>query len=706
MQKEAILNKGQLEACEHDEGPMVVLAGAGSGKTKVVVSRIAHLINKGIHPSEILAVTFTNKAAGELRARLEKLNLIPPLTVTFHALGVRILRESIHHFGFGNDFLIFDSSDSESLIKDILFELTGKKEKKVTKKIKSLISTAKSKLLLPGNSFEDFVFDTQAQKNTFLETYKTYQERLKRSNAVDFDDLIMLTVFILQDKDLKDKYADRWKYLLVDEYQDTNHAQYLICKALCSKHKNLFVVGDPDQSIYSFRGAKISNILNFEKDFPGAKVIPLQQNYRSTTHILSAANHVIDKNNRLYEKNLFSEMGEGEKVSVHPFSNGYEEVRFVVKKMKEFLRKGADPSEVVVFYRTNSQSRMFEDGLIENDIPYQIIGGLSFYQRKEIKDMLAYLRLLSAPTDFVSFNRVINLPKRGLGKKSIEKIVQGCIATELSLIEFCKRLIAGDGAFKLTAKAHEGLKGFIQFYDSMHRLIKEEISLADLIVEVLSNSGYENVLREDKESMQDRIENIDELVSKADSYDKRQGGTLTQFLEDVCLDVDNTNDEGIEKKVSLMTIHNAKGLEFEVCFIVGLEEDVFPHVRAKSSIEDIEEERRLFYVGMTRAKRHLYMTYAKRRFLWGSEKILRESRFIRELPKEHVLGALEVSQVFSPQAATEDISEGSFVMHRTFGKGIIDKVYETSYGITYDVLFARDNEKRTLIAKYAKLTAM
>lgn len=298
-----LLNKQQQEACSHNEGPVVVLAGAGSGKTSVVVNRIARLVEAGVHQSEILAVTFTNKAAGELRERLEKMDLSPPLTVTFHALGVRILRESIHHFGYGNDFSIFDTSDSLSLIKLILSELTGKKEVKVAKAMKKSISEAKRKMLLPGNSFSELFFETEAEKSLFKEVYRLYQERLKTSNAVDFDDLILLTVLLLQKEEFREKYASRWKYLLVDEYQDTNHPQYLICKALCSKHNNLFVVGDPDQSIYSFRGAKISNILNFEKDFPGAKVIPLQQNYRSTTHILSAANHVIE--NLFGKKQLF-----------------------------------------------------------------------------------------------------------------------------------------------------------------------------------------------------------------------------------------------------------------------------------------------------------------------------------------------------------------------------------------------------------------
>jgi DNA helicase-2/ATP-dependent DNA helicase PcrA len=704
MPKEILLNKQQLEACSHMEGPLVVLAGAGSGKTSVVVNRIARLIASGVYGSEILAVTFTNKAAGELRERLEGMDLSPPLTVTFHALGVRILRESIHHFGYGNDFTIFDTSDSLSLIKLILLEITGKKEVKVAKTMKRFISEAKRKLLLPGMSYSELFFETEAEKALFTGVYQMYQERLKISNAVDFDDLILLTVLVLKDPELKEKYASRWKYLLVDEYQDTNQSQYLICKALCSKHNNLFVVGDPDQSIYSFRGAKISNILNFEKDFPGAKVIALQQNYRSTTHILSAANHVIDKNNRLYEKNLFSEKGDGEKVGVHPFSNGFEEVRFVVSKIKSYQRAGVDPSEIVVFYRTNSQSRMFEDGLIEHGVPYQIIGGLSFYQRKEIKDMLAYLRTIVSPSDFVSFNRVINLPKRGLGKKSIEKIIEGSMSEEISIIAFSKKLLCGEASFKLTPKAHAGLADFIAFNDEILEMIQDDISLSDLITEVFSKSNYGLVLSEDKESMQDRIENIDELISKADSYDKQKGGSLSQFLEDVCLDVDNTKDENIQSKVSLMTIHNAKGLEFDACFVVGLEEDVFPHIRAKNSIEEIEEERRLFYVGMTRAKRFLHLTMAKRRFLWGSEKIMRESRFLYELPNEHVAGAYERHS--QEPVSEEDISVGSYVYHKTFGKGVIDKIYETSYGTTYDVLFAIDNEKRTLVAKYAKLSSL
>lgn len=703
MAKELFLNEQQQKACSHERGPVAVLAGAGSGKTSVVVNRIARLIESGVHPSKILAVTFTNKAAGELKERLMGMDLVPPLTVTFHALGVRILRESIHHFGYENDFLIFDTSDSLSLIKIIIQEITGKKEVKVAKRLKKLISDAKRKMLLPGCDISDLIFENEAEKSLFVSVYRSYQERLKASNAVDFDDLILMTVMILQNKELKEKYASRWEYLLVDEYQDTNHPQYLICKALCSKHNNLFVVGDPDQSIYSFRGAKISNILNFEKDFPGASVIPLQQNYRSTNHILSAANHVIEKNNRLYEKNLFSDNGDGEKVGVHRFKNGFDEVRFVVRKIEEYIRAGIDLSEMVVFYRTNSQSRMFEDGLIESGIAYQIVGGLSFYQRKEIKDVLAYLRMIASPRDFVSFSRVINLPKRGVGKKSIEKIIDGAMSEKISIVDFCRKLVHGESSVKLTSKAMSGIANFMKYVDAMEAIMETGVDLSDIIVEAFSKSGYGEVLKEDRDSMQDRLENIDELVSKADSYQKQHSNDLSKFLEDVCLDVDSMENQEIESRVSLMTIHNAKGLEFTVCFVVGLEEDVFPHIRSKNAVEEIEEERRLFYVGMTRAKRFLHMTMAKRRFLWGAEKMMKESRFLSELPNDHVEGVIS-SQSSLSIASSDEISVGSVVYHKTFGKGIVDKVYETSYGTTYDVLFAIDNQKRTLVAKFARLS--
>ncbi|MCH9811660.1 ATP-dependent helicase [bacterium] len=694
------LNKEQQEACDHINGPLAVLAGAGSGKTSVVVNRVAKLIASGVPPYKILAVTFTNKAAGELKERLLKMELTPPLTVTFHALGVRILRESIHHFGYQNDFTIFDAADSLSLVKLLIQEITGKKEVKVAKRLKKLISDAKRKMIPPGGSLSELLFDTEAEKSLFAEVYQRYIQRCMASNAVDFDDLILLTVKILQDNDLREKYADRWEYLLVDEYQDTNHPQYLICKALCSKHNNLFVVGDPDQSIYSFRGAKISNILNFEKDFPGAKVIALQQNYRSTNHILSAANHVIEKNNRLYEKNLFSDNGDGERVGLHRFNNGFDEVRFVVRKVESYLRAGIDLSEMVVFYRTNSQSRMFEDGLIEAGIPYQIIGGLSFYQRKEIKDLLAYLRVLVSPSDFVSFTRIINLPKRGIGKKSVEKIIAAAMEEKISVIECCRKLLMGEGTFKLTPKASNGLADFMQYYDKMKQFLSEGMDLSEVITESFSLSRYGEVLKEDRDSLQDRLENIDELVSKADNYQKERSNELSSFLEDVCLDVDSAEEIETYSKLSLMTIHNAKGLEFTACFVVGLEEDVFPHVRSKNSIEEIEEERRLFYVGMTRAKRFLHLTMAKRRFLWGSEKIMKESRFLLELPSAHVEGA---SSLVHPPSVEGEIRPGSYVYHKTFGKGVVDKVYETSYGVTYDVLFAIDNEKRTLVAKFAKL---
>jgi DNA helicase-2/ATP-dependent DNA helicase PcrA len=703
MSEKMLLNKKQLEAIYHIDGPLVVIAGAGSGKTAVVVQRIAHLLENGVFPHEILALTFTNKAASELRERLEKRALTPPLTVTFHALGVRILRESIHHFGYTNNFSIFDQSDSESLIGAVMVELTGKKEKKDVKEMKSNISSAKSKLISPQSHFsKELFFASEGERAFFFQVYALYQERLKGANAVDFDDLISLTVQILQDKELHRIYADRWKYLLVDEYQDTNHAQYLICKALCSKHKNIFVVGDPDQSIYSWRGAKISNILHFEKDFPGAHVIALEQNYRSTSHILSAANYVIQKNDRLYEKNLYSEKGDGEKVYVHPFSNGYEESRFVVQEIKKALKEGVEPQEIVIFYRTNSQSRMFEDSLIEQKIPYHIIGGLSFYQRKEIKDILAFLRMIVAPFDTVSFSRIIHLPKRGLGPKSIEKIISASRESQKSIIDILREALAGKALFKLTTTALEGLKDFLNVMDRIQTIAMESKSIAHLIREVYALSRYSVVLSEEKDSMGDRLENIDELISKADGYDKEHQGSLQSFLEDVCLDGQKTNSEGDQHRISLMTIHNAKGLEFRLCFIVGLEEDVFPHIRAKNRYEEIEEERRLFYVGMTRAKERLYMTFAKRRFLWGTEKILTPSRFLKELPKEHIAG----NEISIKNEVSIEAQDGSRVSHRTFGKGFIVKVYETSYGVTYDVVFDSDLQTRTLVAKYAKLTVL
>ena len=694
------LSKKQEEAATHFEGPLVVLAGAGSGKTSVVVNRIVCLIEKGVPHSDILALTFTNKAAGELRERLENQNIISPLTVTFHSLGVRILRESIHHFGYRSDFQIFDSSDCESLLRQILDDITGSRDKKLVKNMKQYISDAKSHLLLPeSKDFSQINFQNNQDETLFCEVYTTYQRRLKSQNAVDFDDLIMMTVFILQEKELQEKYSSRWKFILVDEYQDTNHAQYLICKLLSEKHKNLFVVGDPDQSIYSWRGAKISNILNFEKNFSGARVIPLEENYRSTGHILSAANHLISKNDRLYEKNLYSQRGDGELVGVHSFSNGFEEVRFIVKKIQDYRRKNISAKEIVVFYRTNSQSRMFEDGLIEMGIPYQIIGGLSFYQRKEVKDIIAYLRFLSSPFDGVSFMRIMGLKKTGVGKKTLEKILQESIGDNICIISCLENLLKSKGSFKLAKKAHDVFIPFLENYKFFLEMVKSEVSLSDFISEVFAKFGYRDILLLDKESMHDRMENIDQLIAKADNYDKQKGKGLQNFLEDVCLDVDNTKADQYEDKISLMTIHNAKGLEFDACFIVGIEEDVFPHIRSKKSLENIEEERRLFYVGMTRAKRFLHITSVKRRFLWGVEKIMRPSRFISELPDNDIYG----KETKASTDDSNDVSVGAVVVHPNFGKGVVDNVYETSYGETYDILFSSDNQKRTLVAKYAKL---
>jgi len=628
------LNEEQSIAVQHLTGPLLVLAGAGSGKTRIVTFRIAHLIDQGVPPESILALTFTNKAAGEMKERVHKLCSASVIICTFHSLGVRILRECIDTAGFNKNFIIYDEDDSNKVLKGCLDTLNLKDKEFSVKVFKALISNAKNQLISP----DDVPHGSSPVENFFPQVYSAYQAKLKEYNALDFDDLLYLTVKLFQSrKDVLEYYQNRWQFLLIDEYQDTNEAQYMLARLLVEKTHNIFVVGDPDQSIYSWRGANINNILNFQTDYPGAKVVRLEQNYRSQSTILDAANALIQHNEGRLEKNLWSALGKGEKLSLHVSDDERGEASFVVNEILEHKNnRGCSLNEIVVFYRTNFQSRVFEDALLRKRIPYIIVGGISFYHRKEIKDILAFLRLIYSPSDFVSFERTINIPKRGFGASAIDKLRLCAEQLNISILEVCQRIIADDEhvRVKLNSKQKENLKTYLNLF---YELKNYEGSLQELVKQIIRQSGYLDYLKEDKETYEDRKENIEELIAKAREWELlSENPTLASFLEELSLkaSLDEANLDG--EKIHLMTIHNGKGLEFDVAFMVGMEEDLFPHANARDSVSALEEERRLCYVGMTRAKNYLYLTTVQSRYLWGSSRYMRPSRFLFEIPKEHI----------------------------------------------------------------------
>jgi DNA helicase-2/ATP-dependent DNA helicase PcrA len=633
------LNSEQKEAVETVSGQLLVLAGAGSGKTRVVTCRIASLLQSGVPPSKILGLTFTNKAANEMKERVETLTQSHVLICTFHSLGVRMLRESIQALDYKRSFTIYDEEDSIKLLRSCIEELGIKDKKLDLHNIKNLISNAKNKLQSPEDllNYDDKSPESQA----FPNIYRRYQERLKEYIAVDFDDLLFLPVRLMREsQEWREYYQHRWEYLLIDEYQDTNQAQYELVRLLVAKTGNLCVVGDPDQSIYSWRGANIKNILNFEADYPGAKVIRLEQNYRSRSNILEAANQLIGHNYNRYEKNLWSNLGAGEKIKHFLAISEKEEARFIVETIRYFadIRK-ISLKDMVIFYRTNAQSRVFEDRLLFNRIPYVIVGGISFYQRREIKDILAFLRMVHSDTDYISFARTINLPKRGIGDASLYKIHSATSKSNLSVLDYCEALV-GDNSLpaviKLSSKQKEALKEYVSIIRQLQR-IKDECSLKELVMSTIQYTHYLAYLQEEKETFEDRKENLDELVSKAMEWeDTLENPSLSLFLEELSLKSSLDEASSTGDRLNLMTIHNGKGLEFAVVFLAGLEEDLFPHANSRESQEGLEEERRLCYVGMTRAKEYLYLTESRFRFLWGMERTQRSSRFIKEIPPHYI----------------------------------------------------------------------
>lgn len=703
------LNPNQLVAATHLEGPLLVLAGAGSGKTRIVTQRVAHLIKMGIPPSEILAVTFTNKAAGEMQSRIAKLCQKKILACTFHSLGVRILRESMHHLERSNDFIIYDEEDSLKLLKVCIKTAGIKDEKSETKRLHNEISVAKNALRHPA--------DISDENEELKKVYTLYQEALKEYNALDFDDLLFLTVQLLQEHpDVLAQYQRRFRFLLIDEYQDTNLAQYTLTRLLVATHHNIFAVGDPDQSIYSWRGANIQNILNFKSDFPGATVITLEQNYRSRNNILQAANALIENNQKRYEKRLWSNRAAGEPIELYICESDRAEAQFIVDRLLKHQRQeGISLNECVVFYRTNSQSRTIEDALLKYRVPYQIVGGLSFYQRREIKDLLAFLRLLVTDYDYLAFMRTINLPKRGLGEASLVQLKQLSEEQNLSILATCRRAVNGEIAAKLSAKQREGVAQFIQSIDRLRMRLAAKLPLKELLSELITEMGYLSYLKEDPESYEDRRSNVAELLSKAAEWEREaEVPELQNFLEELSLKSSAEESQVQDEQVRLMTLHNGKGLEFQVVFISGMEEEIFPHINSRDTEAQIEEERRLCYVGMTRAKDHLYLTAARQRYLWGTARLMRPSRFLKEIPTEF-LKATNQQFVHHPSRPSHEeyvpdpeeqelFRVGSSLVHKDFGKGTLKEISESvAMGPIYTIHFIGDDRPRKLIARLAKL---
>ena len=649
------LNPKQKEAVEAVTGPCLVIAGAGSGKTKVLTYKIAYLIQeKNVKPWNILAITFTNKAAGEMRDRAEKLigsNINDLWLGTFHAVCVRILRKFIDRLGYDTSFAIFDTSDQKTLVKNCMKELNIDTKLFTEKSVLNEISNAKNEMLDP-EEYEN-KYEKDYRKGIISKVYSLYQKRLKENNAIDFDDIINFTIKILMENpDVLEYYSEKFKYVLVDEYQDTNKAQFTLVTLLASKYGNITAVGDNDQGIYGFRGADISNILNFEKDFPGTKIIKLEQNYRCTGNILKAANAVIKHNENKYDKKLWTENKEGTKPFVYCGEDEYSEADFIIEQINRLKREEYYKlSDFAILYRMNSQSRALEDKLRIENIPYKIIGGLKFYERKEIKDTIAYLRLIANQADNLSLERIINEPKRGVGKTSIENARKIAEENGISMYQVIK------DADKYIPRIYDNTRSFI---NTIEELKNAEISIAELIMQVLDKSGYIKALKDEKSiEAETRIQNIEEFVTVANEFEKEAAeNTLLEFLNGISLASDTDNLEDSEDVVTLMTLHSAKGLEYPVIFLVGLEESIFPGTKSMDNPEDIEEERRLFYVGITRAKANLFLSFAKRRTIFGSTSYNPPSRFLKEIPEDILDGYEDALKEKEREEEFEDSSFG------------------------------------------------
>lgn len=728
------LNEQQQEAVKATDGPLLIMAGAGSGKTRVLTHRIAYLmVEKQVAPWNILAITFTNKAAREMKERVQAIlgGAAEDIWIsTFHSMCVRILRRDIDRLGFNRNFSILDTTDQLSVIKNILKEKNIDPKKFDPRSILGTISSAKNELQTPeeyektaGGMYEQIVSDV----------YKLYQKRLRKNQALDFDDLIMITIQLFKRvPEVLEFYQRKFQYIHVDEYQDTNRAQYILVKLLASRFKNLCVVGDSDQSIYRWRGADIANILSFEKDYKNAKVILLEQNYRSTQRILKAANQVIQNNMNRKAKNLWTENDEGNKIFYYRADSESGEAQFVAGKIRELVNGGKRSyKDIAILYRTNAQSRVMEEVLLKSNINYQIVGGIKFYDRKEIKDILAYLRVIANPDDDISLTRIINVPKRGIGATSIDKIANYAIAQDLSIFQALQEVEQIGLSAKITNSLRE-FRDLIHNWDQM----QDYLSVTELVENVLEKTGYLEALKTEKTlESQSRIENIEEFLSVTQNFEKANDDkSLVAFLTDLALvaDIDKLEEDENDKNnaVVLMTLHSAKGLEFPVVFLMGLEEGVFPHSRSLMEEAEMEEERRLAYVGITRAEEELYISNAQMRTLYGRTSMNPVSRFIAEIPEDLLedLGAQRKQQMRTPFSSSSSPSRqperrvfskplaqstggdeigwkvGDKAEHKKWGIGTVVSVKGEGESKELDIAFPSPTGIKRLLAKFAPIT--
>lgn len=724
------LNPKQREAVNQIDGPCLVIAGAGSGKTKVLTYKIAHLIdNCGVKPWNILAITFTNKAANEMKERVQNLigDAINDIWLgTFHSICVKILRKFIDRLGYDSSFAIFDTADQKTLVKKCLKELDIDSKIFTEKSVINEISNAKNMMIKP----DDYLLGNKGdyRKEKIGKIYSLYQKKLKENNAVDFDDIINLTIdLLLENEDILEYYSDKFKYILVDEYQDTNKSQFKLVSILAKKNMNIMVVGDNDQGIYSFRGADISNILNFEKDFAGTKIVKLEQNYRCTGNILKVANEVIKNNTTKYDKKLWTENDEGELPFIYTGKDEYDEASFITTKIEEIKNNdNFKYSDFAVLYRMNAQSRAIEDIFMREGIPYKIVGGLKFYERKEIKDIIAYLRLIANQNDNLSLIRVINEPKRGIGAVSLNKVEELAIENETSMYNIIKN----------ADRYIPRIQGNVYEFVEMVEILKDaDLTITELVKAILLKSGYIAALQaENTVEAETRIQNLEEFLSVVGEFEEEYAENgLNEFLQTLSLSSDVDKLDDTDDKVTLMTLHSAKGLEYPVVFLVGVEDGIFPGEQSATTIEGLEEERRLFYVGITRAKKILFITLASKRTLFGYTSYNKPSRFLKEIPKELTKKNVEkvensnlisksnfdskksgfnfrtaeafLNNIKARNTSDVDLTKykvGQTIFHKKFGEGVIVALEPENDDIKVDIEFNKVGHKR-LMAKFANL---
>jgi len=713
------LNPAQYKAATHSDGPLLIVAGAGSGKTRVLTYRIAYLTTQGVQPSRILAVTFTNKAAGEMARRVDKLvNAYVPVS-TFHSFCLRVLRAENDRLSYENNFVVYDKSDQLTLIKDCMRRLNISDKHTKPKMFSNEFNHAKNKLMTAAQFAENI---GDYKKEVVANVYKEYEASLLKANAMDFDDLIMQCVLLFQqNEDVLKKYQDKYSHMLIDEFQDTNYAQYTLAKLLVDIHKNICVVGDPDQSIYKFRGADIRNILDFEHDFKNAELITLEQNYRSTATVLSAANDIISHNKNRKEKNLWTRNEEGAQLCVYRAMDEHDEADFIIEHIREQINDnpGLSLNDIVVFHRIHALSRVFEEHFRRARMPHIIVGDVGFYNRREIRDIVAYLRVIANRADDVNFKRIINTPHRGIGSTTQEVVARYARACNITLYE------AAEKAESIPNLSKAAQKKIINFMEMMKNFCKakKEITTTELVKKVIDEIKYiEKVCSSNDLQDRTRIENIKELISAAAEYDNTSPDeipTVDGFLHEVALtsDIDNWNES--EESVTLMTIHNAKGLEFPVVYIVGMEENLFPHYNSSDDPTDVEEERRLCYVGMTRAKKRLSLSCAYHRTVFGQRKVREPSRFLSEIPDEFIevrisehrdsFGAEDVPPVPKTKKSKnskDGYTKGERIVHSHFGDGVIESVTGSGDSARLTIQFDSLPNPKVLVAQYAKLRSL